>query len=183
MKTKLFLVAVVLATCITNPLFAKGRTMQVLRCIAPVALTAEQKAELVFVREEEKLARDVYLTMFDLWGKTIFSNISVSEQRHMDVVKNLLDKYGIPDPVGTNAVGVFTDPVIQGLYDQLIAKGSISLKDALDVGVIIEEMDIQDIQEMIPLYTQQDIINVLTNLLAGSNNHLAAFNKILAPLP
>lgn len=182
MKTKYFLAAVCLI-CLASPLLAAGRAMQALRRVTPVALTAEQKAELVFVREEEKLARDVYLTMFDLWGKTIFSNISVSEQRHMDAVKNVLDKYRISDPVGTNAVGVFTDPVIQGLYDQLIAKGSISLKDALEVGVIIEEMDIEDIQEMIPLFTQQDIINVLTNLLAGSNNHLAAFNKILAALP
>ncbi|NLH16939.1 MAG: DUF2202 domain-containing protein [Phycisphaerae bacterium] len=183
MKTKHFVMIAVCVICVASPLLARGRAMQALRRVAPVALTAEQKAELVFLREEEKLARDVYLAMFDLWGKTIFSNISVSEQRHMDAVKNLLDKYRIPDPVGTNAVGVFTDPVIQGLYDQLVAKGSLSLKDALEVGVIIEEMDIQDLEEMIPLYTRQDILNVLTNLLAGSKNHWAAFNKILATLP
>lgn len=183
MKTKHFVMIAVCVIFVASPLLARGRTMQALRRVAPVALTAEQKPELVFLREEEKLARDVYLAMFDLWGKTIFSNISVSEQRHMDAVKNLLDKYRIPDPVGTNAVGVFTDPVIQGLYDQLVAKGSLSLKDALEVGVIIEEMDIQDLEDMIPLYTRQDILNVLTNLLAGSKNHWAAFNKILATLP
>ncbi len=183
MKVKHFVMAAVCAIIVASPLLAKGRAFHALRRSTPGTLTAEQKAELVFVREEEKLARDVYRTMFDLWGKTIFSNISLSEQRHMDAVKNVLDKYGISDPVGNHAVGVFTDPVIQGLYDQLTAKGSLSLKDALEVGVIIEEMDIQDLEEMIPLYTQQDILNVLTNLLAGSNNHLVAFHKILAALP
>jgi hypothetical protein len=183
MKSKYFIIATVCVICVASPLLARGRAMQALRRGTPVALTAEPKAGLVFLREEEKLARDVYLKMFELWGKTIFSNISVSEQRHMDSVKNLLDRYGISDPVGDNDPGVFTDPDIQDLYDELIAKGSLSLKDALEVGVIIEEMDIQDLEEMFPLYTQQDILNVLTNLLSGSNHHLAAFNKILATLP
>ena len=62
------------------------------------------------MREEEKLARDVYLAMDDLWGLRVFSQISWSEQNHMDAVLAVLDKYGVLDPVGDNPTGVFTDP-------------------------------------------------------------------------
>ena len=43
------------------------------------ALTETDIAGLVFMREEEKLARDVYLTMSDRWGAPVFENIAASE--------------------------------------------------------------------------------------------------------
>lgn len=30
---------------------------------------------LIFMREEEKLARDVYIAMYDNWGQRVFNNI------------------------------------------------------------------------------------------------------------
>ena len=144
------------------------------------SLTQQQAQDLIYLREVEKLARDVYLTMYDTWGATIFSHISVCEQRHTDAVKGLLDKYGVPDPVGQNGVGVFTDSGLQDLYDNLIAQGSVSLHEALEVGVLIEVLDIDDIDGMLPAFTQQDVVNVLTNLRAGSEHHLAAFSNALA---
>ena len=147
---------------------------------APV-LTEIEAQNLLFLREEEKLARDVYLAMLDLYNAQIFANISVSEQRHMDAVKSLIDKYKLQDPVVDNTPGAFTNTTLASLYESLIQKGSKSLKDALEVGVIIEEMDIHDIEvEMLPFTTKTDIKQVLTNLLAGSYNHLDAFNKNLA---
>jgi len=144
------------------------------------ALTQQQAQNLIYLREVEKLARDVYLTMYDTWGATIFSRISMCEQHHTDAVKGLLDKYGVPDPVGHNGVGVFADPALQDLYNDLISQGSVSLHEALEVGVIIEVLDIDDIEGMLPVFTQQDVLNVLTNLLAGSYHHLAAFTNALA---
>ncbi len=144
------------------------------------ALTQQQAQDLIYLREVEKLARDVYLTMFDKWGATIFSRIAMCEQHHTDAVKGLLDKYGVPDPVGHNGVGVFTNPALQALYDDLIAQGSVSLHEALEIGVVIEVLDIDDIEGMLPVFTQQDVLNVLTNLLAGSQHHLAAFSNALA---
>ena len=73
-----------------------------------VDLTDSEKYWLTYMREEEKLARDVYIFLYDKWGSQIFNNISVSEQTHMDAIKTLLDRYGIPDPVADKGPGVFT---------------------------------------------------------------------------
>lgn len=139
-------------------------------------LSASEADGLVYMREEEKLARDTYIAMFDIWGSQIFDNISSSEQTHTDAVLLLLDRYVIADPVGTNGAGVFTDTTLQGLYDSLTAQGSVSLIDALLVGAAIEEIDIIDIQEQLDNYVDnQDITLVYDNLLKGSQNHLRAF--------
>lgn len=135
---------------------------------------------LNYMREEEKLARDVYKHMYDLWGSRIFKNIAASEQRHMDSIKTLLDRYGIPDPAAGKGYGEFTNEHIQELYDSLIAKGTISLKNAFEVGVMIEVLDIEDLEHAIATTTHKDIKNVYTNLLEGSYNHLAAFETQLA---
>ena len=41
-----------------------------------VALTDDEAAALAYLREEEKLARDVYLTLADTWQLPIFANIA-----------------------------------------------------------------------------------------------------------
>jgi hypothetical protein len=92
---------------------------------------------LIKMREEEKLARDVYATLYDVWEMPIFSNISQSEQRHMNAVKVLIDKYDLVDPVTDSTVGVFTDPEFTWLYVLLVEQGSASLVDALIVGATI----------------------------------------------
>jgi len=185
MKTKQFIITIILLGLMVSPMYAKGGKGNGVGggSTTPV-LTETEASDLIFLREEEKLARDVYLAMFDLWGTQIFVNISVSEQRHMDSVKSLIDKYGLEDPIVDDTPGVFTNPALAQKYTELITQGSISLKDALDVGVIIEEMDIHDIEvEMLPDATKTDIIRVLTNLLAGSYNHLDAFERSLSALP
>ena len=71
------------------------------------ALSDAEAATLVFMREEEKLARDVYITLYDQWEHPVFNNISGSEQRHMDSMKSKIDKYGLVDPVTDDTVGIF----------------------------------------------------------------------------
>jgi hypothetical protein len=143
--------------------------------LAQGVLTEDEKEGLLQMREEEKLARDVYINMYALYGKTIFSNIIESEQRHMDAVKGLLDRYHLDDPAAGNGVGVFTDSHIQDLYYELCAKGALSLIHALEVGVIIEELDISDLDKLLTTASKRDIIRVYENLREGSYNHLAAF--------
>ena len=147
---------------------------------AATSLTAEEKYWLTYLREEEKLARDVYITMYNLWGAQIFNNIQVSEQRHMDSIKNLLVKYGITDPAEGNDIGKFNNENLQELYNQLIKQGSVSMVEALKVGVSIEETDIDDLNSGIASTVRRDIKNVYTNLLQGSLNHLKAFVSNLA---
>ena len=142
-------------------------------------LSEEEKADLVFMREEEKLARDVYLTLYNIWGTDIFNNIAASEQTHTDSINALLTAYGIPDPVTDNTIGVFTNSDLQTLYDQLVATGSLSLVDALKVGVAIEEIDILDLYEAIGKTDESNIQRVYSQLLAGSENHLRGFVSLL----
>ena len=130
---------------------------------------------LTYMREEEKLARDVYIYLYDKWGARVFDNISVSEQTHMDAIKTLLDRYGIPDPVTSNEVGKFTNGSLGDLYEILAGAGSVSLVEALKVGVFIEITDITDLTEGIAATSRKDIKNVYTNLRKGSQNHWDAF--------
>jgi len=140
------------------------------------ALSAEEEEGLLLMREEEKLARDVYRNLFSMWGEQIFNAISQSEQRHMDAVGMLLEKYGVPDPV-VDDIGVFSTPELAALYDELLSRGSVSLSDALWVGATIEDLDIYDLQAILadPQVDNIDIRTVYQNLLKGSRNHLRAF--------
>ncbi|MBU0655633.1 MAG: DUF2202 domain-containing protein [Gammaproteobacteria bacterium] len=144
------------------------------------ALTPAETGTLLFVREEEKMARDVYLTLYDRWGLQVFQNIALrSEQQHMDSIKLLIDNLGLADPVVSDAVGSFTNPDIAALYAQLVNRGLVSLDEALAVGSFIEEFDINDLQEAIDEAmdgtNQLPVIQIYTNLMCGSRNHLRAF--------
>ena len=139
-----------------------------------IPLSQDEVDGLLYMREEEKLARDSYITLGGQWGLLIFENIAESEQSHMDAMKTLLDKYELPDPV-TPGVGEYTNEHLQELYDGLMARGSQSLMDSLNVGVTIEETDIIDIQHAIDLADHEDIISTYETLVCGSRNHLRAF--------
>lgn len=141
-----------------------------------IASLSQAEAESVlFMREEEKLARDVYQWFFNLYSDKIFQSIALSEERHTSQVKVLIETYGLPDPAATDAPGVFQNQALQALYDKLIAMGSASLKQALYVGGLIEETDIRDIQSALADIDNRDIISVYGNLLDGSKNHLRSF--------
>lgn len=147
-----------------------------------ITLTTQEKNDLIFMREEEKLARDVYLTLFDVWGTPVFANIATSEQQHMDAILSLLKLYKLADPTAGNLVGEFTNTELQALYDQLIARGKESALDALMVGGTIEETDIEDLTAAMDTSRLANIDSVYSNLLNGSYNHLRAFAKNITAL-
>ena len=142
------------------------------------ALTAPEASAILFMKQEEKLARDVYLTLHTRWGSAIFANIAASEQQHMNAIDGLISQYRLKDATPAE-VGEFTYPELQDLYDQLIADGAVSLVDALEVGVLIEETDIEDLRMALQTTRERRIKNVFGNLLNGSFNHLAAFRSWL----
>lgn len=139
------------------------------------ALSSEEQSSLLFMREEEKLAKDVYITLYDKWGVNIFSNISKSEQTHMDAVLLLLTKYALTDPVGTNAIGVFSNTELQHLYNELVTQGEMGLLEAYQVGATIEDLDIFDLANALDNNDNQDIKLVYEMLSKGSRNHLRSF--------
>ena len=137
-------------------------------------LPQQEEEDLKFSREEEKLARDVYLFSYDKYGNAIFNNISKSEQQHMDQVLILLNNYQISDPASSE-MGVFSNQELQDLYNELTTKSNISLIDALEVGAIIEDLDINDLNILESRTTKSDLINVYASLECGSRNHLRSY--------
>jgi hypothetical protein len=142
-------------------------------------LSVEEAEHLTFMREEEKLARDVYDTLGERWNIPVFVNIAESEQTHMDALLRLLVAYGIADPVGSDIPGVFTDDDLQQMYDELVEVGMASLEDAFTVGALIEETDIADLQDAIEATDRTDLEMVYESLMCGSRNHLRAFDRQL----
>ena len=143
-------------------------------------LSAAERDGLLLMREEEKLARDVYTTLGELWSIRAFANIAASEQTHMDSVKQLLDRYSVTDPVRVDSTGSFTSPEMKRLYDDLVARGRESAVEALEVGALIEDLDIADLKRLIGETDNDDIKIVYQNLLKGSRNHLRTFSMQIA---
>ena len=143
-----------------------------------IPLSQAEINDLKFLREEEKLARDVYLYAFNKHQAVIFKNISQSEQTHMNSVLNLMNKYGIPDSASTE-IGVFNNPDLQTLYNSLTKQADISLIEALKAGATIEDLDINDIDDFTANTTKPDLLNVYGNLNCGSKNHIRAFTSQL----
>ncbi len=140
------------------------------------ALTDVESASVEFMKQEEKFARDVYTHMASLYDVPIFSNIARAEQKHMNAVDYIMQINDMVDKTPA-ATGEFTYPELTDLYNQLIAKGALSLLDALEVGVLIEETDIEDLETDMNSVTDPTLATVYQNLLRGSYNHLRAFNN------
>lgn len=146
---------------------------------APISGTQSEVSApqaLLYLYEEEKLARDVYTYLDSAWNEKQFTNIKASEQRHMEAVAQLLEARGLHYPHLPQ--GQFQDSTLQLLYHQLIAQGKSSAVAALKVGATIEDLDIVDIEEMKPLFADApQVLTVLDNLQCGSENHLRAFYR------
>lgn len=145
------------------------------------AQTGAGAQDLLFLKQEEKLARDVYQALAARWNHTVFQNISLSEQSHMNAVDLLIKRYGLTDATPAEP-GMFTYPELQALYDQLMASGSQSLENALAAGVVIEETDLASLDQILKETSQLAIRRVAGNLRAASQQHLGAFNFALLQL-
>ena len=169
MKTLIALALVVLAGTVAA-VAAQASTA------ASTELSPAEITELRYMREEEKLARDVYRALAVKWSDaTVFARIAQSEQRHMEAVKAVMDRYGVADPAAGKAAGSFTDARLQALYDDLLADGSRSLQTALAVGVTIEKTDIADLEDALEATSNADLERLYGNLLRASQHHLQAF--------
>lgn len=142
------------------------------------ALTPAEEAGILYMKQEEKLAHDLYHAFAARWDLTVFKNITAAEQRHMAAVDNLIASYGLNDSTPIE-VGKFSIPELQALHDELLARGNQSIDEALQVGVLVEETDIADLKEAMGATSESMILRVYGHLLRGSSNHLAAFQRVL----
>jgi len=175
---KAFIVMIAMTAAISFTACKKEKTNVIpASTTTPAAtLTTFEKESITFSREEEKMARDVYKALVVKWPTMSYlNNIIGSEQKHMDAIKTLLDKYSITDPVGNNADGVFTNTDIQKLYNDLVAKGTMSELDAIIVGLTIEDVDIYDLQKAMEQIQNADILKTYGNLVKASKNHMREF--------
>jgi hypothetical protein len=160
---------------------AQGRCNNVAVNDIPASpLSEAERQGLIFMREEEKLAHDVYVAMSEVWDIPIFNNISRSESVHMEAVLGLLDKYKIPDPVSDTEPGKFTNADFTKLHQTLVNQGNNSLIEALEAGAFIEETDIADLRERMIQTDNEDLKMVYDNLLSASYRHLRAYIRNLA---
>jgi hypothetical protein len=141
-------------------------------------LTEAEIAGLMEMREEEKLAKQVYIFFYEKYQYRVFNNISKSENAHTSAVLHIIDGFGLTDPTPISDTE-FNNPVFTELYAQLTAKGSESLVEALKVGAFIEELDINDLQGLLETTENQSVKRVYGNLLSASKIHLKAFTNSL----
>jgi hypothetical protein len=147
---------------------------------APVLPLPESQARaLQYMREEEKLARDVYHLLHEKWQLMVFKNISASEESHFQAIGVLLARYQLEDPAADKPEGVYADPALTTRYAQLMAKAAASIKDSLEVGLLIERTDISDLENAVAATDRFDIKRVYSNLMNASFRHLEAFEANL----
>lgn len=146
-------------------------------------LSIEERKALLFMREEEKLAKDVYEYLYEKWDHHVFDNISISENQHISIVLCLMDKYDIDDIAADQGEGEFVNEELQALYNRLIDQGSNSIIDAFTVGATIEDVDIRDLEAYdYVVIDNKDIQAAFYELAKGSRNHMRAFIKNLGNL-
>jgi len=143
-------------------------------------LTQDEVDEVLYMRQEEKLARDVYITLSETWLADVFDTIAASEQRHMDAIGRIVEAQDLEDPIVDNTVGAFSDEFFAGLYADLTTAGEASYVEALKTGAYIEELDIADLMMALEIAENDYLTQVLGNLQRGSRNHLRAFVSRLA---
>ena len=142
---------------------------------AQARLTSSEAAHLRFIREEEKLARDIYYVLAEMWDLKIFVKIAESEQRHTDAVRLVIEKYVISDPAKATPPGIFANEEVQKLYNVLNERGKASSLEALKIGALTEEKDISDINVAVADTNKPDLLELYSYLKEGSSTHLRGF--------
>jgi hypothetical protein len=158
----------------------RGMCLALINSTPKQTLDSTEAAGLAYMREEEKLAHDVYATLHSKWGLRVFGNISQGEDRHFSAIKILLDRYELPDPAANHPVGVFRNEGLQTLYGDLIKQSENSLKSAMRVGATIEDLNIRDLEKAAASTDNSDLKLVYQNLRQASENHMRAFVRQLA---
>jgi hypothetical protein len=164
-------------------------------------LDAAEETHLVFMREEEKLARDVYITLGTIYpALTTFDKIDDSEQSHTDTMAKMLKLFRVKDPSTSDDIGVFTGAeygwYFTDKFAYLVGEGSTNGLAALYVGAFIEELDMHDIAHCPAVilemhdeieedgcglaYTDEaELSRTYGRLLDGSKSHLRAYVKAI----
>jgi len=143
-------------------------------------LTHDQNEMLFFIYQKEKVARDVYRTLSEIYeNETTFALMQYAEQRHLDCARELCENYGVEtSKINEDRLGEFESPVLQTLYDECTKKGKQSLLDALEVGEFLESTDIEDLEQA-SIGMPSDVADVYSKLQTRNITHLGAFQSAI----
>ncbi len=157
-------------------------------------LSQEEIESLIYMWNEEKLAKDLYYSLYELYddykASNTFENIaSRSETVHQELMEILLDKYQLSiddnpydperDLEEDYPPGQYSLEEIQQLYENLLSQGQLSFIEALKVGCIVEVTDVEDLEYRLSIVGNQDIKLAFEFLKQGSYNHYWAFDNAL----
>jgi len=169
------------------------------------SLTQPLKDSLAYMGNEERLAYDVYLNLYEYHQqnsgieiKQLYNIATNAERKHIAIVQSLVQRYNLnaSDLTDINETvvsdnnmsattmprGVYDIQAIQNLYDSLYTLGQNSQEDALKVGCMVEVTDINDLDKYITQAQESnatDIEAAFNTLRDGSYNHYWAFDKAL----
>jgi hypothetical protein len=146
----------------------------------PMGQLSESEAEAIYyLREVEKLARDVFLVLDERWDVEGLRCVAEGEDTHTEAIKALIDRYRLWDPSSVTWDGYYNNEELLALYRQFKRQGERSLVDAIKVGVMVEEISILDLREYRAETDDEDLQMVYENLLRASRNHLRVFCALL----
>ena len=165
-------------------------------------MTQELKNSLAYMGNEERLAYDVYMNLYNFHETNNsmeikqFKNIAEkSEMKHVGIVQSLVQRYNLGEDdltdvakgVADNNVtfenmpsGEYDIEAIQTLYNTLYDLGIQSQENALKVGCMVEVTDIEDLDKYIELAEESnatDVLEAFDVLRDGSYSHYWSFDK------
>jgi hypothetical protein len=144
----------------------------------PLVLSDAAHAALQFQLDEERMAGELYLALGEKHAAQPFRNIPRAEARHRALLENLATRAGLPARPAPER-GHFATAVIQARYDTLLARGQVSLIEALKVGALVEEQDIADLRALAATTDHPELKAAIAALERGSRHHLNAFVRNL----
>jgi len=221
MKVKNYMTAVALSALVATFLVACGdsdnnsattnqdadKIIESVEAMPKSDLTQELRNSLAYMGNEERLAYDIYNTLYDEHLKSSgveikqFTNIANrSEIKHIETVQAVVKKYNLgvdnldvnktvieDNNLSANSMksGVYDIEAIQTLYNTLYDLGVQSTENALKVGCMVEVTDIDDLDKYLELSkasNADDVTEAFNFLRDGSYKHYWAFDEGLKNL-
>ncbi len=155
-------------------------------------LTEDMKYALSYMWHEEKLAKDIYLSLNEInYNKQMYNIATKSETVHENLVEDLAVRYDLnltnvadykeyyaKEDLANLAQGEFAITKIQDLYNALYDFGKVSPQQTLQVGCMVEVTDINDLNEFIAKSSEaSDLLAVFDFLKEGSYKHYWSFDN------
>lgn len=143
--------------------------------IAQPVITENDKNSLVYFREEEKLAADAFDYFYEMWTNKLFLTFKNSETKHECRFRELLDYYGIEDPVKEYGRGEFGSDSLEYYYVSIISFGSKSLLHSFLAGAEIEEKTVYELGNAIKVIDNENLTEVYKTHKISSEGYLRVF--------